>query len=368
MKERNSKIEVLQTLGMLIIMCNHFGSGLLEMGGVVRYLSVDATLFIFIGGYLYNEKYNVNYKSIIFFIIKKVKRLLIPYVIWNLVYGVVAYELLKHTNFIIYPAYQFTIHDFLTSPFKLANGFNYNVASWFMIALFVVSAVYVMIRLIFNKVNIFKEIGILAVCFLISFIALKIGLQKHENLYLIGICRNLYLLFYFALGFYYKTCLEEYDNKADSVIIIGCIVTLLGILNAIIGDGCLVTFDMSLSAPMPEIFCFIKVVIGIYFWVEIAKLFSAKLGHNKYISYYSKHTFSLMMHQGFVGMLINRLYIFFTADESNLEYMHTHIWTNCFKGDSKVLLPISVSLVILSFVFIYDMLKSKIVNQINALL
>ena len=82
----NREFRIFSALGILLVVAGHLGYNLFEIGGLFPYYSFHVFIFVFISGYFYKPE---SKEKIIKYIGKKAVSLLVPYFIWNLVYGVV---------------------------------------------------------------------------------------------------------------------------------------------------------------------------------------------------------------------------------------------------------------------------------------
>lgn len=331
------------------------------MGGLISYLSYDVALFTFISGYFYSEKCNNTIQNVLLFIRKKLKKLLIPYLLWNVVYGIIAIIIQSNTQLVICPSNKFNVSSFFISLINYSDGFIYNVASWFLVAIFLTSIIYIMIRYLLKiilKSN--NELVVLIICFFFS--AISFIFLNYSSPFPLSIFRSLYLLFYFSLGFFYKQKLEKYDEKYNFLSLL-IIVLILCLINLRFGDFDLITYNMNIVGSVSLIFIYIKSIASIHFWLIISKIITIKIPESKYISYYARHTFSLMMHQGLVGLALNGLYIFVTKDYNKMPNMRFDIWNNCIQGSASVLMPVMVSIIIIVAVHYFDKVKVKYGNS-----
>lgn len=86
-KTVNMQFAVLSALGMFFVVDGHLNNSYLDIGGLFPYYSFHMPLFAFISGYFFlpgSEDRAGNY------IKKKAVRLLVPYMAYNLLYGIAA--------------------------------------------------------------------------------------------------------------------------------------------------------------------------------------------------------------------------------------------------------------------------------------
>ncbi|MBO5208863.1 MAG: acyltransferase family protein [Lachnospiraceae bacterium] len=81
---------ILSGIAIIMIVAGHVGYNILSVGDLFPYYSFHVPLFMFISGYFYKD---IEEEHPFAYIKKKVKRLLVPYFIWNVLYGVIAWLL-----------------------------------------------------------------------------------------------------------------------------------------------------------------------------------------------------------------------------------------------------------------------------------
>lgn len=114
--KKNTKMLLLSCIGIVLVVLGHTRSTIGSFDGIFPYYSFHMALFIFISGYFYkceNEE-NILKKNGYFF--KKVKKLVIPYFIWNLIYGILV-NILRKFDVISYGS-TINIQTFFVEPWK----------------------------------------------------------------------------------------------------------------------------------------------------------------------------------------------------------------------------------------------------------
>ena len=79
---------ILSGLAIIMVVAGHLGYNILTVGDLFPYYSFHVPLFMFISGYFYKETEETHPFG---YVVKKARRLLMPYLIWNLVYGLTAW-------------------------------------------------------------------------------------------------------------------------------------------------------------------------------------------------------------------------------------------------------------------------------------
>ena len=102
MKE-NKVFATLSGIGIILVVSAHVDGVLNLFNNFFPYNSFFMPLFIFISGYFFKDKNVETFDDVKKYILKKIKNLLLYYLIWNLIYGVVRIILynLKLDNYLV---------------------------------------------------------------------------------------------------------------------------------------------------------------------------------------------------------------------------------------------------------------------------
>lgn len=84
----NMTFGILSGLAIIMVVAGHLGYNILTLGDLFPYYSFHVPLFMFISGYFYKETEETHPFG---YVVKKARRLLMTYLIWNLVYGLAAW-------------------------------------------------------------------------------------------------------------------------------------------------------------------------------------------------------------------------------------------------------------------------------------
>ena len=206
MKERQLWIDLLKGFGIILVTFAHLNPNyLLEK----HIYSFHMCIFFFVSGYLFKE--NQNKKS---YIIKKIKNLLIPFLIWNLICSVI--ELLITHNITL----------FFHKLFIINGDLCWNAPIWFLLILFITEIIFFFlqnIKIIKNKYIYHALIFILSLLIFILIGPYKMSLKA--NLIPLG-------LLFFNLGYIYKLINKSIINKNNKITVF-LLCTILLIINVI---------------------------------------------------------------------------------------------------------------------------------------
>lgn len=250
---------------------------------------------MFISGYFFKmQKFNV-------FFYKKIKHLIVPFLGWNLFYGLVMTGLVTIGLTRMEHA-ELSLTSLLWDPFTYSHPFVFNGPSWFVGTLFLVQLLYYLLKKMTND-NI-TAITIAAVIFyLISLYMAFHGWSQWGNQAGVAIERTLYCLIYYHLGSVYRSSLEKFDRFSVNIVV------LLFVLN-----GCILSFvtpnisnlTVTMEFPVKKYWLpFVVSCSGIWLYLQIADLLKDKIPVSSVLGYIGNHTFAIMMHHQFFFWLFN---------------------------------------------------------------
>ena len=143
----NMQFCILSALGMFFVVDGHLNNSYLDIGGLVPYYSFHMPLFAFISGYFY-KKGSEHLLGV--YAKKKIIRLLGPYMVYNLIYGMIA-QGLHRAGFAF--GGDLSLWNLFVEPFITGHQFEYNLAAWFVPALFLVEMANVLLRRLLKRVD-----------------------------------------------------------------------------------------------------------------------------------------------------------------------------------------------------------------------
>ena len=139
-QKRNITFTILSAIGITLILLGHLDYGILTFGGLFPYYSYHVMIFVFISGYFYKSDDETRLRQ---FVIRKAKRLLLPYFIWNAVYGVIV-MLMRKAGFGI--GEEISLYNLIIAPFMGGHQFGLNAPAWFIPALFLLQMCDIAVR------------------------------------------------------------------------------------------------------------------------------------------------------------------------------------------------------------------------------
>lgn len=316
--EYNMTFGILAGLAIIMVAAGHLGYNILTVGELFPYYSFHVPLFMFISGYFYKEKEMAHPLA---YLLKKVKRLLVPYFIWNLIYGLLAW-LLRGNGFAM--GEEISLYTLFLAPFLHGYQFIYNYAAWFVPVLFIIEMMNLLMR--------FAGRGVLRLFTRIRDGAYRVDKQTEEGnmewLYLAGSLaigmtvvylaigghvwgnykmpgRILFLYPCFQMGQFYKKNLEKHDTIKHLpyfAVVLSAQVALHVLCNGLAFSSVWCTGFA--NGPLIP---YVTTVLGIAFWLRIARILSCLAGTSREVRWFGQHTFTVMMHHVMIFMLIKMI-------------------------------------------------------------
>ena len=307
---------LLSGFAIIMVVAGHLGYNIMTAGDLFPYYSFHVPLFMFISGYFYKE---TEERRPFAYVKKKVKRLLAPYFVWNLVYGVIAWLMRGH-GFTM--GEEISIRTLFFAPFMHGYQFIYNYAAWFVPVLFVIELMNLAMRLavhgVLEKVGQgFRALrrggsrtgdpewlfltGSLAVGMTVVYLA--IGGHVWGNYKAPG--RILFLYPCFQMGQFYKKKLERHDTLGS--LIYFAVVLALQVILQICCNGLAFSSVWCTGFANGPVIPYVTIVSGIAFWLRIARIITPVIENNNAVRWLGQNTYTVMMHHVMVFMLIKMI-------------------------------------------------------------
>lgn len=309
-KKTNYQFKILYAIGIIFVVAGHAGANdMIFWNELIHCAGFYMGMFVFCSGYFYkseNDLHPVKY------IVKKVKRLLIPYFLWNTFYGLVMFVLLKSGFSFIDKV---SIQDFLLKPLLGEPVFKFNLPSWFVIPLFFTEVYNVLIRWILQRVSENKKnILLLFLNLIIGFIGIHVAMQYEPDTVsgvVLFLTRFANFLPFFIFGYIYKMYVEKHDNLSSFwYFFIIVVIELLYIL--IYGHSPIYLIIRMFNFENP-VLPYVMGLVGIAFWLRVARLLSPVIGASKKINLIADNTFTIMTNHEFGFFILNTGFFVLTA-------------------------------------------------------
>lgn len=359
--------KMLYVLAIIMIVDGHVGSSdYLDFNGLLRYQNYHIALFMFVSGYFLNLTRGCGE-----FFARKTIRLLVPLFLWNAAYGALCWYLNRYRGFSL--GGEFNLYNLLYAPLVDGHQFIYNMASWFLVPLFLVQAIGFLILRPFaapaartpcpsahaaskNAAPVSPSLKLPAVLFFalalaLGCIALAYAPENHgaRTLALTAL-RTLYFLPAFAFGFLYRHALQKYDTVSTPLYLFAVLAALTYLTGRFPGYNHVPSWLDAVNAPALAIYAIS--LLAILFWLRVARVLSPLLAKSRPLQYIADHTFDIMMHHFAGFMLAKALFLPFISAAapatSALARVKSDIWYYPFpeSGETSAWLYIAISIVI----------------------
>lgn len=360
----NKKMLILSCIGIIIVVLGHSADQISLVSNIFKYYSFHMVLFVFISGYFYKPENEDKLWGKEGYILKKIKRLVIPYFMWNLIYGIIV-NIFKSLNIISYGE-PINFNSLFVKPWITGHQFILNLASWFLLALFIVNILYILIRKIFTKIKLWNDYVAVFVTLMGAITCVYLSKQNLRQEY-IPILRTGFFLFFYQFGYIYKTKIENKLRINAALYLFLLIMVQLIILKV---DGKISNRVVFMSFDSKMIITPIIVgLTGILFWTKISEILEPSLGNSKVVNYIGNNTFDIMLHHLFCMFLINviifKISTLLHLDGFNVERFKTTIYYCYTAGLAQVQILYTFCIITIPLIvrYAYTKLQYKICSR-----
>ena len=296
----NRQFRILSALGIIFVVAGHLGFGAFDLGGLFPYYSFHVYIFLFVSGYFYKEDAE---KDIFGYIRRKGAALLLPYFIWNVIYGIAA-QLLHGAGFSI--GERLSFQSLFIEPFTTGHQFLYNSPAWFVLALFLVEVINVVMRRSLGFLHLKNEWLIFAGSLLLGMAAIQLAIGGHVWGPYKFPGRLLLMMPGFQMGRIYKEKLERYDTLPDGIYFLAVLAVqiVISVVNAGLAFGVVWVTSFANGPIVP----YLTVITGIAFWLRAARLIERIPGVSDGMVFIGRSTYTVMMHHIAVFMMIKGIF------------------------------------------------------------
>lgn len=302
----NKAFMILSALGIIFVLDAHVWSKMSFLSQIFPYDSFFMPMFVFISGYFFKEKYVDSLTAVVGFVKNKIKKLLVPFIGWTVIYGVVTtilteYGILNFKKWDIIPLIKNIIFE--------GTSFGFNSPSWFVPLLFYVSIIYIIVRKSFNKI--WNEPLAMLVMFALGTVSVYFcGIRTFVGTEML-VLKILFFLQFFELGIVFNKYIEKWFDKANSIVVMLLCIFINMILLSIYGAE--ISFpNCAYMGGFRTGNIFLPVITsitGISFWLKICKALAPVAGTSKLVNFISNNTFFIMTHHLTFKALFNGLLI-----------------------------------------------------------
>lgn len=300
MNGENKEFRILSAIGIILVVAGHLGYDLFDIGGLFPYYSFHVFIFLFVSGYFYREEAQ---ERIVSYLLGKCKTLLLPYLVWNIFYGLLREGLYRVGFFIGEPM---TLKTLFLSPFLDGHQFLYNFPAWFVPVLFMIEVINVLMRKVLSLLRLKYEWLIFGGCLLAGMLTVYLAAGGHVWGWYKLPGRLLFMLPGFQMGRIYRTKLESHDTLEDGpyfLIVMG-MQLLINIFCAGLNFSAVWVSSFANGPVVP----YLTVMTGIAFWLRIARIMRGIPYLSRKMVYIGRKTYSIMMHHMASFMLIKGVF------------------------------------------------------------
>jgi fucose 4-O-acetylase-like acetyltransferase len=334
-QKTNMHMCVLQAIGIFMMVEAHTGASCLDIGGLFQYYSFHMPLFVFISGYLYSAGPDEDFRH---FAKRKFMRLMLPYLIWNLLYGLCAAFLATRGVSFGEQVKPLNLYTLFIAPFTDGYQFILNHTAWFIPAIFLEEMFfYPLHRLILSEgcaagkeclqicgktddpsgddiqtdgheerpLGMRRLTAAAVLCTAAGCAGIAIGLHTDRSGCLLMLARLFFMLPFFFAGWLYRTMLEEKDD-APSWLYLG-ICLMIALILTLTGNNKIYSLARCTGFP-GYLVTYIITLNGIAFWLRISRVLTPAFAQSKIIEYLGRHTYPVVMHHMPVLFMINTFY------------------------------------------------------------
>ncbi len=286
-KERNQIFNYLYALAIIMVIDDHAGSPIGILSNIFPYNSFYMPLFVFISGYFYKRrgiKENLEHR---------IKKLLIPYLVWNFVAIIVSFVL--DYIFGIHWLEKRSIIDVITTNIFFGPTTPINGAAWFIIMLFWVSVIYNLIHHRLKDNKIIDAISTI-IYIVLGFWAVNLSMENYSliNTTWLFILKTIFYIQFYHLGTIFKKYIEQPLLRCNKIVVCGICVLINVILISVWGSKIMFIDTSIMNGFYTVILPIITSMTGIIFYYEIMEFLSKKIGQNKVIDFISRNTYVIM--------------------------------------------------------------------------
>lgn len=301
-RHRNSNIAVnlARAFAITIVVSHHLHGGgiIFPMTNWLVFPSFVIPLFTFISGYFFKKSQDdMRWLS---FAAQKARALLVPYFVWNLIYGCLAMFL--NSIDLVHYGDALSLETLLVRPWIDSRQFSFILPAWYLITLFVASILHFGLRRLLKKLHLLNEYVLLVITFLISAIAIYFA-QKGYNT---GLCLQLakvgYVLPYLQAGLMFRNFEKLlYKHKALSLILLMGAIYLIEQLSP----------EPLYAGPIWASFignpaCLILAnLCSVLITMVVCELLAPAFARSRIVNAVGENSFSIMMHHPLIMFLIN---------------------------------------------------------------
>ena len=319
-------------------------------------------IFAFGAGYFYKNTYSCNQ---LLYLKKKIYRLIVPFFLCNLFYGILV-TILHSLGMPM--GEDMSYSTLVIRALQDGHQFIYNLGTWFVVPLFVIEIFNNILYKVTNSIKHSQVVCIFALYLMLGGLSVSLSRHGYNTGWYLLLTRSMFLLPMFGLGLIYRKY-RIFDN-VNNWIFLGAVVVfqylLLLYYRGSVGN--LISWMTGFRGGVLLPFCL--EFLGIFFWLRISAILTPVAKGSKVISLIGAHTFEIMAHHLLAMLSVKAIFACFAlvlpigfdfvAFRENIWYYYCPrtLWQGHF-----IYLVAGVGLPIL-----YVLMKKEIMNRIVPIL
>ena len=298
--KRNITFTVLSAMAIVLIIAGHLDFSVFTVGDLFPYYSFHVMIFLFISGYFYKPE---EESHLFTYIKRKALHLLLPYFIWNVIYGLIT--MLFH-NFGFTIGEPISLYNLFLAPFMGGHQFMYQAAAWFVPALFLIEVCNIIGRKILSLIHIKNETVILLLYLCMGCLSVYLAQRGSVYDYYRLPARIMFMAPVFQLGRIYKAKWEAKDTLPN--ILYFPILILLQLIIVMTHAGLSFSAVWVMSFANTPFTPYLTTITGIAFFLRLAKVLTPVLQNSRFVNYLGENTYSVMMHHLFCLVIVKGVF------------------------------------------------------------
>ncbi len=284
---------------------------------------------------------------------------MVPFFLCNIFYG---FLVLCSKQFGIFIGGDFTLNNLLIAPLYHGHQFVYNLATWFVVPLFVLVIVNNLLFKCFSFVSQKREIILFVIYLIFGVLSIKLSRMGYNTDWYLLVVRTMFLMPMFGLGLLYKKYhfLDSVNTWLYLFVVMLLQYPLLVYYGGTMGNNIAWMTDFKGGMLLP--FCL--EFLGILFWLRIAKVLEPIAKNSYFINEIGSHTFEIMTHHLLAMFLVKSVIafvaVFVTINFNFYEFTHNIWYYYCPKGIWQSHFFYTIAGVTLPL--LYVLMKKKLIN------
>lgn len=304
-KNINYSMKLFSAIAIIAVCSGHISAtGLGGPFDMILPYSYQVAAFVFISGYFFSDSAE---KTPGHYLAHKAKRLIVPLVLINAVYGIVV-SVLHQLEFS--EGANLSFNSLIIDPFTTGHQFTINLPMWFLAPLFFAEFINLFISILIGRISRgggSKEIIIFFIYITIGAIAITLGGSEGLRTgWLLLLARTMFFLACFGMGRFYRRVLERHDTLRSLwyfLIILSLQLVVIWACN-----GAYTYIPSWCRFPHGVILTYATTILSLAFVLRICKILGPAIGKSKTILTLADNTFSIMCHHIFGYFLLTTFF------------------------------------------------------------